>query len=90
MVDLETAKLNPASVFKRPANVLADNTLSRHDKIDILRRWAYDEREMAVAEEENMTGGLPDKYNLLDEILACLLELGIEGDEVNPPPTKHG
>ena len=90
MVDLDKAKHNPAHLFKKPSNVLADDTLSRAEKIDILRRWAYDEREMAVAEEENMTGSGPDNDNILDEILRCLLTLGVNKDEDDPPPTKHG
>jgi len=90
MVDLEKALFNPTGVFHRPSDVLKDKTLSREQKIDILRRWAYDEREMAVAEEENMTGVHADSKDILDEILKSLLALGIEGDEVQPPPTKHG
>ena len=62
-IDIEKAKLNPSSVFKRPADVLK-TTFSREEKIDILRRWAYDEREMAVAEEENMQQLGPDKKNI--------------------------
>lgn len=89
MVDIEAAKLDPASHFHKPSDILLDASLSRHQKIDLLRRWAYDERELAVAEEENMSGA-DSSNNILDEILKCLLELGIEGDETQPPPTKHG
>lgn len=87
MVNIEEAKLDPASVFKSPQNVIKDNTLTRSQKIDILRRWAYDAREIAVAEEENMQGKNDSGY-LLDEILKALLELGVE-KEVNAP-TKQG
>lgn len=90
MTDINIAKHNPASIFTHPAEIIDDNSLSRADKIDILRRWAYDEREMAVAEEENMRCPDSDRSNILDEILKCLLELGVDGDQTNPPPTKQG
>lgn len=90
MVNLDDAKQDPAHHFKKPADVLSDESLTRHDKIDILRRWAYDEREMAVAEEENMmASGTDNKENILDEILRCLLILGVDRDQ-NNPPTKQG
>lgn len=87
---LEKAKLNPSSVYKRPHDIVEDRTLSRKDKIEILRRWAYDEREISVAEEENMQS--PDNYRqiILDEVLSALLELGVERDQDKPPPTKQG
>lgn len=90
MIDLEKAKYNPASVFKSPRDVLNDYSLSIKTKIDILRRWAYDQREMEVAEEENMPAHNDHHHDILDEILLCLLELGVESDEREHPPTKHG
>ncbi len=89
MVDLEMAKSDPSNVFKHPRDVLKDKGLSQSDKIDILQRWAYEERELSVAEEENMPGLNNDKGAVLEEILNALLELGIESDHKNPPPTKH-
>ena len=89
-IDIEHAKLDPAHEFRRPSDVLANTSISRADKIDILRRWAYDEREIAVAEEENMQGIDADTNNTLDEILKCLLELKIDGDETDSAPTKQG
>lgn len=91
MVTYEAAKLDPASLFKHPRDVLKERSLTHHQKIDVLRRWAYDEREMAVAEEENMAAASdPDKNNVLDEILKALAELGEKGDLPDHPPTKHG
>ncbi|RDI40979.1 hypothetical protein [Aquicella lusitana] len=88
--DIKMAKLDPASVFKSPQEVLQDKSLSRNQKIDILQRWAYDERELAVAEEENMQSSGANKHNILDEVLKCLIKLGIDTDQNEPPPTKHG
>lgn len=90
MIDINRAKLDPASVFHHPADVLNESGLTRLEKIDILKRWAYDEREMAVAEEENMTGVNGDTNNTLDEILKCLLVLGKDSDDPSSPPTKQG
>ena len=90
MVNLKMAKIDPSSVFKHPHDVLTDSTLTRSQKIDILRRWAYDEREIAVAEEENMLGSDNTRDFLLEEILKSLHELGIHGDQKSPPPTKQG
>lgn len=89
-VNLEQAKIDPSSVFKRPHDVVEDQTLSRADKIDILRRWGYDEREIAVAEEENMQSHDDRHQIILDEVLSSLLELGVEGDQITSPPTKQG
>ena len=72
MIDLERALLVPSSVFKTPEEVLQSEELSREQKIDILRRWEYDARELQVAEEENMLGSNSD---LLDQILRALLKL---------------
>ncbi len=91
MVNIEVAKIDPASVFKHPHDVVDEQSLSRSQKIDILRRWAYDERELAVAEEENMQSATHDGHDIiLDEILRSLLELGVDKDQDRPPPTKQG
>jgi L-ribulose-5-phosphate 3-epimerase UlaE len=90
MIDKEMAKLDPSSVFHQPREVLTNNELSRKEKIDILRRWGYDEREMSVAEEENMRSETDDQNNVLDEINKCLLELGVDSSDEGHPPTKQG
>lgn len=89
MINIELAKLNPIAVFKSPMDVLKTDELDREQKIDILRRWSYDERELQVAEEENM---LPHnaRQGLLEEILEALILLGIVKDLEEIPPTKHG
>ena len=91
MIDIQKAKNNPANLFNRPKDIVNNNAITKKDKIDILNRWAYDERELEVAEEENMSRAEDDYHaHLLDEILLCLLELGVEGDQPEHPPTKHG
>jgi hypothetical protein len=85
-IDFKQALLDPSSVFKTPNDVLACN-LSKQQKIKILKRWGYDERELGVAEEENMIGTRP---NLLHEVLEALNSLGASVDLEHSPPTKQG
>jgi hypothetical protein len=70
--DLERALLDPTTVFRVPEQVLQRDDLSREQKTAILRRWAYDARELEVAEDEGMRDGEPD---LLDRVLRALHEL---------------
>ena len=68
----DKAKLDPAQVFDSPADLAASHELTRSQKIDLLRRWAYDAEEMNVAEAENMSGKDSD---LFDQILTTLHDL---------------
>ena len=86
-MDLEKAMLNPRSEFSHPEEVLNQQTITREQKIKILRRWEYDARELEVAEEENMGGGPP---SMLGDVLAALHRLDSEIDTEHSPPTKQG
>jgi outer membrane lipoprotein SlyB len=70
--DLERALLDPTAVFKVPEQVLQRDDLSSEQKAAILRRWAYDARELEVAEDEGMRDGEPD---VLDRVLRTLDQL---------------
>jgi hypothetical protein len=87
MVDLEKALVNPGLVFKTPEEVLQRNDLSREQKIEILRRWEYDVRQLQVAEEESMAGPQPVT---LDAVLNALRALGASSDPERSAPTKQG
>lgn len=86
-MDVKKAMLDPVSVFKCPEDVLLEQSLTREEKIKVLRRWEYDARELEVAEEENMGGGPPD---ILDEVLRTLHRLQANIDTEHAPPTKQG
>lgn len=86
-IDQEKANLDPTSVFSTPEDVYNEETLTQEQKISILRRWEYDARELAVAEEENMTGGPPSR---LEEVLRVLNRLVEEQDKGPSAPTKQG
>ncbi|MFB9150942.1 hypothetical protein [Roseovarius ramblicola] len=83
----DKALLDPTDIYDAPADILADDTLSDAQKIEILRRWEYDAAESSVAEEE----GMKDKRSLLlREILLALGSLVEEMDLDHTPPTKQG
>ncbi len=79
--------LDPTSIFACPSDVCDEQSLTRDQKIKILRRWEYDARELQVAEEENMGGGPED---VLDEVLLALHRLDAVVDIEHSPPTKQG
>lgn len=83
----EKALLNPAQAFAHPKDVLTEQSFSREQKIQVLRRWEYDALELEVAEEENMGGGSP---SVLSEILDALHQLDADVDTEHSPPTKQG
>ncbi len=82
------ALIDPASVFSNPGAVVADESLSIERKIEILKHWEYDAREIQVADEE----GFPTRESdsLLDAIIAAMHQLGAGRDLEHSPPTKHG
>ena len=85
---LEQALLNPGSAFASPEELLRHEGVSKPQKIEILRRWAYDASENCVALEEGMPGGESD---LLRRILLALDQLagGIDVERVGPTK-QHG
>ena len=87
-VKVDEAKADPSKFFQDPKDVVQDQRFTREQKIEILHAWDMDARAMAVAEEENMSGGEPAR---LSTVVKALLELGDERDDVpsNPSaPTK--
>ena len=87
-IDLETAMLDPTTVFRNPEDVLKQAGLTRTQKIEILRRWEYDAHALEVAEEENMASKAPS--DVLDRVLSALHALGASPDLDHSPPTKLG
>lgn len=85
-INLDRALFDPASVFKGPDAVVEYESLGLEHKIEILRRWAYDAIEMAVAEEEGMGGG---EAVAVDTILAALERVAGGRHSMCTAPTKH-
>ncbi len=71
---VEAKKVNPGASYDHPNDVLSDQTLTRDQKIAILREWHYDAVRLQESAGENMTGGEPDR---LRSVSNALLELGI-------------
>ena len=79
--------LNPAAAYKSPAAILADNELTKENKIEILRRWEYDACEVSVAGEEGMQAS---DGELLQQIVRAIGSLTGEINTKRTPPTKQG
>ena len=86
MIDVKKAMLEPTMVFKDPKEVVANTELTRDQKIEILRRWEYDARQLEVAEEE--AGMAVHRPEIFDRVVQALHTLGVERDTENTPPTK--
>ena len=86
MIDVTKAMLDPTKVFKEPKDVVASNELTRNQKIEILRRWEYDARQLEVAEEE--AGMAVRRPEMFDRVVQALHTLGAERDTEHSPPTK--
>lgn len=86
MKDVAKAMLDPTMVFDDPSDVLADKDLTRDQKVEILRRWEYDARELEVAEEE--AGMAVLRPEMFDRVVQALHELGVERDTEHTQPTK--
>jgi len=86
--ELNRALLAPGSVFAGPEDILMHTGISRDQKVEILRRRAYDASECDVAVEEGMPEGETD---LLRRILLALDRLtgGVDVEHVGPTK-QHG
>lgn len=76
----------PQKHFSSPREVLSDETLSLKEKQTALKNWEQEARQLAVAEEEGMTGGEPSR---LDEVKEAQSKLP-EKPRRTPSPTKSG
>jgi hypothetical protein len=91
MPDVEKALLDARAVFKRPVDVVTAQGLTREQKIEILRRWEYDAREIQVADDEGMTAPAGEAQTApLDLILEALRGLGAPSNVEKSAPTKQG
>lgn len=88
MISLKQALVDPSSVFLRPNDVIFNHDLTRSQKIEILKHWESDMREIQVAEDENMLG--ENSLDILDEVLNAMHVLDANIDVEHTPPTKQG
>ena len=71
-IDLDHVLLDPRSVFKEPAEVLARADLDAARKRQILERWRHDALELQTADDEAMSGG---EEPMMQRVLDALNEL---------------
>jgi hypothetical protein len=76
--DLDRALTNPAAVFRSPQEVIEDASLTRADKREILRRWAWDAWLIETASGEGMS---PGEESRLDEVEQALHALDSGGQK---------
>lgn len=83
--DFESKKLNPKGSYQHPHQVLADASLTREQKIEVLLAWRYDALRLQEAADENMAGGEPD---LLPQVTNALLQLDYSPSAAGDPLAK--
>lgn len=86
-MDSKNLLSNPSENYAKPEDILHDESLTKKQKIELLRRWEYDARELEVAEEENMAGG---PLSQLSDVLKALHSLDTRNHTEHAPPTKQG
>jgi hypothetical protein len=85
---LKRARLVPSAVFASPDQVVEAETLSRAQKIQILRRWEFDLRPRR---RPTSAGEAPDHDGMLVQLRRALAVLGAERPTVarRRAPTRH-
>jgi hypothetical protein len=78
--------------FATPEALLADQELTREQKLALLRQWEYDLHLMQVATEENMTSDAPPGNNAekIRQVHAAAEKLGGELDTEGSGAAKTG
>lgn len=68
--DYDRALLSPSSVFDRPMDVVATDSMTSEQKLEVLKRWEAESHDLEVADGEAMSGGeqsrLPDVRIAID------------------------
>lgn len=81
----DEAVLDPARVYKSPAEVLQDSRLDDDGMRRVLKSWEEDAKRLLESDEEGMTGG---ESSPLKAVQAALAELDRRDECVrDKPPT---
>ena len=86
--DIEQALASPTSVFNAPSEVVDAAALSTAQKIEILKRWELDARDLQRATEENMSGGERPQLDEVNEALSIVDPDGAAHRAFGKAPTK--
>lgn len=81
-----------AEHFATPEALLAEESLTREQKLALLRQWEYDLHLMQVATEENMAGDAPSGAiaEIIRQVHAAAEKLGAELDTQGGGAAKTG
>lgn len=80
--------LYSSRIYCDPGAVVDDQCLSLERKVEILKRWEYDARELQVAKEEGLSAEAPDGQ--FDAVLLAMHRLGARPNIERSAPTKQG
>jgi hypothetical protein len=88
----DTVIVDVSKHFATPEALLAEEDLSREQKLALLRQWEYDLHLLQVATEENMTGDAPPGANAetIRQVHAAAEKLGAELDPEGSGAAKTG
>ena len=82
----DAAKGDVSKVFADPRDVADAEDLSVPEKVELLRNWELDLREILVASEEGMTRDYPgNASDVLGEVLAALDHIGAIKEDAAAP-----
>ena len=76
-IDMDHVLLDPRSVFKEPAEVLARTDLDAVRKRQILERWRHDALELQTADEAMSGGEAPMMQRVNDALLELERQTGV-------------
>lgn len=79
IVDLDAVLADPAAFFAHPQDVVRDQRFSREIKLKILRQWERDAHNLAVADNEGMSGGEESMHGRVLSALRGLEEAIVSG-----------
>ena len=71
-LDIEAALQRPRSYFAEPKDVVAHPTLSREEKLAILREWELDARRLSASEGEGFCGGEESMLGRVEDAISLV------------------
>jgi hypothetical protein len=71
-LDMEAVLQHPRSFFAEPKDVVAHPTLSREEKLAILREWELDARRLSASEGEGFCGGEESMLGRVEDAISLV------------------
>lgn len=83
---IDQIRKNPAAYYNAPGDVVDIEQFTDSEKVEILRAWELDARQLQAAADESMDGGSDP---CLDQVVNALQRLGL-GSSTHCSATKLG